>query len=860
MKRFAVTVSLTLLGIPAVARASESIDAFLVSHCFECHDDLTQKGDLRLDVLSTTEVTEESAETWALILRRLEAGEMPPPKKERPPEDELAEVMAWTKRGLSEEAASRRGEGGSLTRRLNRLEYENTIHDLLGVEVRLQKLLPEDDTAHGFNTTAEGLRISPVHIQRYLEAADKALQAAVVRRPQGDPEVQRLQYDRESESRFFGQKSKGRMMVLEAGELRFYCDPGTEHPAYLEQFSRITNRQPGNYKIRVAARTLDGRGEKVSFGIRTASKKQRLGIETIAWFDAPEDEFEVFESEALFEAGETIILEPYRLNMMRRNRGLSQYAPGDHPMQAKRKDQPKDLPDPSGLALSIGWIEVEGPLIDSKAMETRQRLFAGVPMAPFRKLPEEILTPGHLEELRQGDQLTPISTQPERDVRSLLADFLPRAFRRPVTEEEVAAYFEFAEERIARSECFESAMMAAYSAALCSPDFLFLPGQDGPLDNHALASRLSYFLTRSAPDETLRSLADEGRLTDPEVLRNETERLLSSSEAKAFIEDFVDQWLNLRDIHATQPDKYLFPEFFIHDGPTQFRDDGLLIQSMLNETRLFFADLLERDGSVMQFVDSDFTYLNNRLAEFYKLPPVNGSMLQRVSLPEDSVRGGVITQASVLKVTANGTRTSPVVRGVWVLENILGRHPLPPPPDAGSIDPDTRGSTTIREQLALHQSSSTCASCHRQIDPPGFALESFDPAGQWREVYRTLEGADEATERRPQPPAAPGEELRGRDILGTVTYLPSQPVDATGELGSGDTFDGPEQFKQHLLDDPEGIARALASKLITFATGRHPEPGDILELESIVAESQKNDYGLRSLLHGVVQSRLFRAF
>lgn len=860
MDRIFLASGLCFLVAFTTASASESIDSFFANHCFECHDDLTQKGDLRLDLLSTAEITEESAETWALVLRRLEAGEMPPPKKERPPAGQLALVTEWAKHGLAEEAEERRGEGGSLTRRLNRLEYENTIHDLLGVEVRLRRLLPEDDTAHGFNTTAEGLRISPVHIQRYLDAADMALQAAVIRGPQPEPQVLRLQYDRESEKRFFGQKSKGRMMVLEEGELRFYCDPGIEHPAYLEQFSKITNREPGRYRIRVAARTLDGRGEQVSFSVRTASRKQRLGIETLAWFDAPEEGYEVFETEARFEAGETIILEPYRLNMMRRNRGFSQYAPGDHPIQAKRKDQPKDLPDPKGLALSIGWIEVEGPLVDESAIEARRRLFAEVPTEAFRKLPEEIRTPGYLDPLRKGNLRTAVSLRPEEDARRLLSDFLPRAFRRPVAEEEVEAYFGFAKERLDRSECFESSMMAAYRAALCSPDFLFLPGRSGSLDDHGLASRLSYFLTRTAPDERLRKLADEGKLVDATVLRSETERLLSSQASEAFVEDFVDQWLHLRNIHATQPDKFLFPEFFIQDGPTQFRDDGLLVQSMLEETRLFFADLLEKDGSVMQFVDSDFTFLNNRLAEFYQLPEVDGSPLQRVSLPEGSVRGGVLTQASVLKVTANGTRTSPVVRGVWVMENILGRHPLPPPPDAGSIDPDTRGSTTIREQLALHQSSSSCASCHRQIDPPGFALESFDPAGQWRDVYRTLEGADDLKEKRPQPSAAPGEELRGRDILGPMSYLPSQPVDATGELVNGKSFQGPEQFKQHLLDEPEVIARALASKLVTFASGRHPEPGDILELEAIVAEAEKNDFGLRTLLHGVVQSRLFQSF
>ncbi|TWT34096.1 hypothetical protein KOR42_53710 [Thalassoglobus neptunius] len=838
--------------------ASENVENFLESHCLNCHDELTPSGGLRLDLLSTEVTNEETSKIWSRVLRRLEAAEMPPQSEDRPPSDELEKVISWTKQALEDEAIQRRGEGVSVTRRLNRLEYENTIHDLLGVETQIRKLLPEDDSVDGFDTSAEGLRISPVHIQSYLEAADLALQDAFMRGPRPESKRHRLQYSRESESRFFSQRSKGRMMVLEDGELRFYCDPGIEHPAYLTQLSKITKEHPGRYKVRVAARTLDPRGEMVSFGIRTANSKQRLGIKTVAWFDAPEEVHKVFETEINFEVGDTIIVEPYRLNMMRRARGFSQYAPGDTVRISERKNLPEDLPDPKGLALGIAWVEVEGPLIEEWPPVGHQRLFGDVPMIPFKKLPKNVLTPGDLQDLRRGDQLTPVSKDPRKDAYRLLKDFLPRAFRRPVSDDEVQRYLEFAAERINRSECFESSMLAAYRAALCSPDFLFIPGPPGKLDNHALASRLSYALWRTSPDESLRKLADDGRLIDSEVLRSETERLLSSPRSEAFVNDFVDQWLGLRKIDATQPDKFLFPEFFIQDGPVQFRDDGLLIDSMVSETRMFFKDLLENDRNLLQFVDSDFTYLNNRLAEFYQLPAIRGSRLQRVSLPEGSVRGGVLTHASVLKVTANGTRTSPVVRGVWVLENILGRHPLPPPPDAGSIDPDTRGTTTIREQLAKHQSTGTCSSCHRQIDPPGFALEGFDPAGQWRTMYRTLDGVENTKEKRPQPKAAPGETLIGRDILGPMSYLLSQPVDDTGELIDGRSFHGPNEYKKLLLKESDYIARTLASKLVTFATGRRPEPGDIRELEAIVNEAKKSDYGLRTLIHSVIQSRLFR--
>lgn len=836
---------------------ANDVKAFLETHCYDCHDADARKGKFQVDELPTDKLTAESAKAWARILARLESGDMPPPKKQRPPQVDLDSMLAWSKTALAAEAKERRDEGGALTRRLNRLEYENTVRDLLGVEVQLQAMLPEDDRADGFDTAVEALSISPVHIQRYMDAADVALQAAIMRGPKPEAVTQRFSYDHEKEREFFGQKSKGRMLVRHEGELQFYSEPGIEHPAVLKQFADVTNKKPGRYRVRVAARTLDAQGENVTFGMRTAGKKQKLGIKTLGWFDAPADTAEVFEMEAWFDPGDTVIVEPYRLNDMRRQRGYSQYAPGDSPVLRDRVELKSPTP-PSGLALGIAWVEVEGPLAENWPPVGHELLFGDLQMVPFRKLPADVIAPGALERLRRGDRLTPVSKQPEADAERLLRAFLPRAFRRPVSDDDVAPYLGIVKQHLTRAECFEAAMLAAYRAVLCSPDFLFLVGGRGPLDDHALASRLSYFLWRTAPDDALRAVAERGELHEPNVLKRETERLLKSPRSQAFVTDFLDQWLHLREIGATQPDKFLFPEFYVQDGGRNFKEDPVLIQSILDETRLFFTDLLQNDGSLLQLIDSDFTYLNQRLAAFYNLPPVKGTGMQRVRLPAESPRGGVLTQASVLKVTANGTRTSPVVRGVWVMENILGRKPLPPPADAGSIDPDTRGSTTIREQLAKHQRSDTCASCHRQIDPPGFALERFDPAGQWRDVYRTHDGVDEIRTKRPQPKAAPGETLVGRDILGPMTWLPSKPVDASGELLNGSAFDDPEQFKQLMLGEPRVVARCLASKLITYATGKSTEPGDILAFDAMVDEAEEHRYGLRSLLHAVIQSELFR--
>jgi hypothetical protein len=331
-------------------------------------------------------------------------------------------------------------------------------------------------------------------------------------------------------------------------------------------------------------------------------------------------------------------------------------------------------------------------------------------------------------------------------------------------------------------------------------------------------------------------------LHKPDVLRHETERLLASPRSQAFVTDFLDHWLHLGDIDATMPDKDLFPEFY--EILESSKVDGLLRASVVAETRMFFSDLLTRDASLLQLIDSDFTYLNDRLAELYGLPPVDGVAMRRVTLPPDCIRGGVLTQASVLKVTANGSRTSPVLRGAWVLDNILGRPPNPPPPNVGTIEPDTRGSTTIREQLAKHQNSETCAACHRQIDPPGFALECFDPVGQFRDFYRTTEA---------------GEIVKGKTIEGIrLTYRKGAAVDASGKLLDDTTFSGPREFKKLALMQSHAIARCLAAKLVTYSTGNRTEPGDLLALDAIVDAAKKHNYGLRTLIVEVVQNELFR--
>jgi hypothetical protein len=362
-----------------------------------------------------------------------------------------------------------------------------------------------------------------------------------------------------------------------------------------------------------------------------------------------------------------------------------------------------------------------------------------------------------------------------------------------------------------------------------APEFLFLRERPGKLDDHALASRLSYFLWSAPPDDELSRLADQGQLRHGDNLRAQVERLLEDPKSEQFVRHFTGQWLGLRSIDATMPDRMLYPEF----------DEVLQLSSVL-ETRLFFQELLRRDLSIANFVASDFTYVNDRLARHYGLPPVVGLEMRRVSLPDDGRRGGLLTMASILKVTANGTTTSPILRGAWVLDRILGTPPPKPTVDVPAVDPDIRGATTIREQLAKHRANAQCAGCHALIDPPGFALENYDVIGGWRERYRSIGAGD--------PVVIEGRKQR---------YLHGPAVDSADRRLDGRSFGDIAEFKRLLLEDKDQIARSIAERLLAYASGAEPTLADRPDVGRIVERVRGRDYGLRALIHEVVQSETF---
>ena len=427
-----------------------------------------------------------------------------------------------------------------------------------------------------------------------------------------------------------------------------------------------------------------------------------------------------------------------------------------------------------------------------------------------------------------------IPQNPSQDAARLMRAFVQRAYRRPITASDVQPFLALIDERRAAGLSFAEAMLAGYTAVLASPGFVFLDEKPGRLDDHALATRLALFLWNSPPDEALRTRAANGKLHEPAVLRAETERLLTDPKAHRFQEAFLDYWIDLRKMEDSTPSTTLYNDYYLDDA---------LAEAALLETRLFFDEMLRRDLPARTVVDSDFTYLNERLAVHYGLPGVKGVAMRRVTLPAESPRGGLMTQASVLKITANGTTTSPVLRGKWIVERILGLD-IPPPPPVAAVEPDIRGAVTIREQLAQHREDTSCAACHRKMDPPGFALESFDVLGAWRDRYR---GADEAK------PALKGLGKNGHPFA----FHFGLTVDATGELPDGRPFQDIRDFKRLLREEDALLARNLARQLLIFATGAPARFGDRAEIEAILQRAKAQRYGLRSLVHEVVQSPLF---
>lgn len=773
-----------LLGLTLSDANGADQHAFLVNHCYDCHGDGSSKGGLAIDKLGDDLTDAETTRRWTLIHDRIKAGEMPPPKRDQPAADE---TRAYHHSLADTLTASHVKQREVVLRRLNRVEYENTVRDLFGTYVELKDLLPEEVSASGFDNVGEALASSDALIDGYLKAADATLDAVFgeTKKPAAINTRFPLAQDVQNQIGKMFRKDADGVAVFSSG----YC-PTTVRSLKIRHESKLT------YRVRIHAKGIQS-DKPVTMSVHAGDViVHRRPFFLVGFFDLPTDKMTAVEFTVRLGKYDTI-----------------------HPKPYGTVGRPRDAKTYDGPGIVFGDIEVEGPL-ESWPPPSRATL-----------LGEVKLSDGTID-----------------DVRQIVLRLLPRAFRRAVKPNAADPYVALAKGALDAGRSFEDALRLAIKGVLVSPEFLFLDEpasavkheRNKAIDNFSLASRLSYFLWSSMPDKALFDVARSGALSQPNELRKQVERMLADDKAKAFNENFTGQWLDLRDIDFTEPDQKLYPEF-----------DEALKDAMLQETRLYFDRVLREDRPLLEFVDSNWTMLNERLAKHYGLEGVQGTKFRHVTLPKNATRGGVLTHASVLKVTANGTNTSPVTRGVWVLDNILGEPPPPPPPGVPAVEPDIRGATTLREQLAKHRNTERCASCHRKIDPPGFALESFDVIGGQRTFYRSL-GVGERLNIYANPAAAYAH-VR-------VAYRKGPAVDSTGELLDAGKFNDIREFKSMLLKQPRSIARGITRKLMVYALGRELGFSDRPEVQRIVEAIAKKDYGFRTLIHEVTQSESFRRY
>lgn len=802
---FCTISAFVLLGISARAdelhTVGDVVKSFARQNCVGCHGGDANEGGLRIDELSGSIDEPHTLRRWVQVLDKVASGKMPPPDEVQPKPEARREFTESLRRRLHAASIARqRRDGRVVLRRLNRNEYENTLRDLLGSQVSVKDLLPDDTVAAGFDNVSAALDVSSIHLLRYQEAAEQAVRSAI---PNRKPEPMKVRLS----GRQITEKVKTFKSYL-GKSVRLDGDALVLHTRMYDSVPCATERvqEPGRYRVRASLSAIGNDQRPLPVMVTHHGYLTREDVAGREVYDISSRKPAIITTEFDLQTREIVVINPWDLPTSRE--------------LAKRPDV-SPLDEYQGPGLVVDWLEIEGPI------------------EPFPRLGYRFLFDDLPLERAVGwnpRSLQVVSKNPRSDAERLIRSRLPRIFRRTVDKKLVSYFTGIAHDQLDRGKSFQEAMIVAYTAAFCSPHFLYLnepldaaAENRTRLDDYAIASRLSYFLWSTTPDDELLRLAAAGQLHKPDVLHAQVERLLKDPRSRKFTENFAGQWLNLRDINATTPDPRVYGEF-----------DDFLFWSMPRETTRFFNEVLTHDRPLTEFIDSDWSYLNQRLAQHYGIPGITGGELRKVALPADAHRGGVLTQAAIMKVTADGSRTSPVLRGKWVLEKLVGLPPDPPPPNTPAIDPDVRGTTTIREQLAKHRNIAACAACHNHIDPPGFALESFDAIGGWRGFYR---GSGKL---RTELPNYPGRVVsRGPD------------VESHGQTADGRAFRDIDGYRKILLADKDQLARNLAVKLIVYATGADIQFADREVIEQLVADSSKSNYGFRSLVHAVTQSRLF---
>jgi mono/diheme cytochrome c family protein len=818
-------LALALLILPAAnaedAAVAPSVTAFFQTYCISCHGPKKQQGDFRVDALKIA-ANAADAENWQLVLDNLQLGEMPPKDAKQPRQTEVEQVTTWIQNELSRATAELKETGSEVVlRRLNRTEYENTVADLFDVHGDFTAGFPEDLREHGFDNNGGALMLSVSQMQEYMKAADFVLARAIA--PAIRPETKSQTFTLHDENRHQVEAARKnlakrlekfdgltpqekantlkaeeaakanpdshgyRFPVLENGELRPPKPTDGPHvdavmtvqqyfSAQPQSHRHFSLRQPGWYRIKAVAYALKNNGNPVRLKFSAGSLKPGVLPKAESVFSFADDQPREVEASFFLELGDRV---EFTI------------------MDGAPHSQGRSMIDQPGPFVAIRSFSIEGPVYESWPPKGHRTLFGNID--PSQPTPEK--------------------------AAAIVAHLAPKLFRRPVDDVAVAKYRSLFE-KFKKTMTPDEALRGMLAAMLVSPRFLYHEEPpDGP-DAFAIASRMSYFLWRSTPDDELLKAAADGSLLDATKRRVQAERMLADKRTERFLKDFTGQWLRVREVGAMKANAELYPEY-----------DAELEAAIRSETELYIGEMFHRDLPLSNLIDSDWTMLNERLAKHYRIDGVIGPEFRRVSLDKSkTVRGGLLTHASIHAVTSNGSTTSPVIRGTWVLDKFFGTPAAPPPPDVPAIEPDIRGATTIKEQLAKHRDIASCASCHRKIDPLGFALENFDVIGGWRDHYRAL------IEPRP----------------GARTKLTDGPrVDPADEWEGVGRFGSFHEFRELAKKREDLVVQNLTQQLATFAIGRAPGFADRQPLNRIATQVRDAKSGMKSLVLELISSPAF---
>lgn len=788
--KFTALAVLTASAMLSAADAT-AVFGFVRKNCVACHNASMASGDVNLFAYKDAKSLDENREVWEKVVSKLKTGEMPPPGAPKPPATEVKAVADFLESEFARQDRTAKPDPGRVTaRRLNRTEYNNTVRDLLGVDIRPADNFPNDESAYGFDNISDALTMSPVLLEKYLYAAERVVRTAIF----GPEKLKPAMIHYPTPVRI--NDTVDRPTIPKDLFNYDYTGLSTRHAAH------IVHRFPvdGEYNFRLV---LNGHRPNQS---EPATPALYIDGKLIRQWevDATDLEGQIVEVRAKVTAGEHLLSATYLKNY----HGLPPKYGGPDP--SKRPPEPLINVRGKLTEKDIETLRKYGTKIKTDRLETRidNRYEAIDVGGPFTQ------PSGPSAESQRRVFVCPQQT--DACAQTIIANFAGRAFRRPLAPGEVAPYEKLYALARQQGDSFQEGIATALQGILVSPHFLFRiekdrPGQFAPVDEFELASRLSYFLWSSMPDAELLAAASRKTLRQPAVLEAQVRRMLRDERSRALVDNFAGQWLQFKNIDVMKPDFRVFPEF----------EDSLRL-AMRRETELFFENLIRQDGSLLDVLDANYTYLNERLARFYGVPGVTGPEFRRVDMSGTKRGGGVLAHGSILTISSYSTRTSPVLRGKWILENIMNAPPPPPPPAVPTLDESKVGqSASLRQQMEAHRANPTCASCHSRMDPLGFGLENLNAIGEWREQDGKF------------------------------------PVDASGELPGGRKFKGPAELKSLLKQDRDAYLRGVAEKLLTYALGRGLERYDRPVVNEIATKTAGN-YRFSTLVLNIVNSLPFQ--